>query len=262
MSCRHSAFSSLRLRRHVAPVVAMLFWLPPGAAQSSGSAGPGPRVEARTLYVAATGQSPRHLVFTPTAYSADEDRRWPLIVGLHGTAGNPEQIMGFQRLLELAERYGYLVVSPHSSGVGELHRRYVRRVIADTEEHYRVDPGRVFLLGISRGGRGLWDLAIEDPDRWAGLAPISPVTPSDPKPLERLRHLPMIVVLGDRDKAISQSAVRRWVKRMADLDMRHRFVELPGLGHDLSRVNFLPLVFDFFERSAQLSSERKGRGAH
>ncbi|MEM1204406.1 MAG: hypothetical protein AAGN66_14330 [Acidobacteriota bacterium] len=205
------------------------------------------RVEERTLLVSRVGKHVRHLVFTPSAYNADGEETWPLIVGLHGTAGNPEQVMGFQRLRELAERYGYLLACPHSSGVGELPQRYVLRVLADTEERYRVDPERIFLLGFSRGGAGVWALGADHADRWAGLAPISPATGGDPAPLERMRDLPIIVVLGDRDKAVSGGAVRRWVRRMGQLDMRHQFVELPGLGHDLSRVNFLPLVFEFFE---------------
>ncbi|MEM7584755.1 MAG: dienelactone hydrolase family protein [Acidobacteriota bacterium] len=196
-------------------------------------------------------QRVRHLVFTPSNYSADGQRRWPLIVGLHGTAGNPEQVMEFQRLRELAERYGYLLVCPFSSGVGELHQSYVLEVLADTRDQYRVDPERVFLMGFSRGGAGVWGLGAAHPELWAGLAPISPATPQDPKPLDRMSRLPTIVVLGDRDDAVSQGAVRRWVQRMGELDMPHQFVELPGLGHDLSRVNFLPAVFEFFERQAR-----------
>ncbi|MEM8996267.1 MAG: dienelactone hydrolase family protein [Acidobacteriota bacterium] len=206
-----------------------------------------PAVEARSVSMAS--QSVRHLVFTPSGYGAEPDRRWPLIVGLHGTAGRPEGVMGFQRLTELAERYGFLVVCPHSSGVGELHRRYVMRVLEETEAHYRVDPERIFLLGFSRGGAGVVQLAAEYPGRWAALAPISPAIRSRASEVEDLRHLPIILVVGDRDRAISVGTVRRWARRMEELGMRHQLVELPGLGHDLRRVNFLPLVFEFFRRS-------------
>ncbi len=206
------------------------------------------RVEARTLYVAGARKLVRHLVFTPSDYATKEQRRWPLIVGLHGTAGDPEQVMGFQRLMELAERYGYLVVCPYSSGTGDLHRNYVLQVLDDTLEQYRVHPDRVFLLGFSRGGAGVWGLGANHPERWAGLAPISPATGGNPAPLERMRDLPIIVVIGDQDKAVSLKAVRRWVRRMGELGMTHQFVELPGVGHNLSKLNFLPLVFEFFER--------------
>ena len=88
---------------------------------------------------------------------------------------------------------------------------------------------------------------MNHPELWAGLAPISPATGHDPEPLDRMRDLPVIVVIGDRDKAVSLRAVRRWVRRMEELDMVHQLVELPGVEHDLSRLNFLPLVFEFFE---------------
>ena len=234
--------------RSLRPIVLtfLLATLVAGAAHSQAQQLEGGRVEARHLVM--TGQSVRHLVFTPSGYDAQPERRWPLIVGLHGTAGRPEHIMGFQRLQELAERYGFLIVCPHSSGVGERHRRYVMRVLEDTEEHYRVDSGRIFLLGISRGGAGVWQLAAEHPGRWAALAPISPATRGRPKVLEELRHLPVILVVGDQDRAVSVGTIRRWAKRMEELEMTHQFVELPGLGHDLTQVNFLPLVFEFFKR--------------
>ena len=219
-------------------------------AEDRGETSPG-HVESRRLYVAQARKHVRHLVFTPSTYDPEGPRRWPLIVGLHGTAGNPEQVMGFQRLQALAERFGYLMVCPYSSGVGEQPRRYVLQVVADTKRHFRVDPERIFLLGFSRGGAGVWGLGANHPELWAGLAPISPATRTDPAPLEQMRDLPIIVVIGDQDKAVSQRAVRRWVRHMGKLDMTHQFVELPGMGHDLSRINFLPAVFAFFERQSR-----------
>ncbi len=237
----------------IAPVVTAQTTKPPGVQPRAGESNQSSlgRVEARTLYVAEARKPVRHLVFTPSTYTAAGQHRWPLIVGLHGTAGNPEQVMGFQRLKELAERYGYLVVCPYSSGVGDLHRRYVLQVLADTQGHYQVDPERIFLLGFSRGGAGVWSLGANHPELWAGLAPISPATGADPEPLERMRDLPIIVVMGDQDKAVSLTSVRCWVRRMDELDMVHQFVEIPGMEHNLSKVNFLPLVFEFFERQTR-----------
>ncbi|MEM6795208.1 MAG: hypothetical protein AAF725_14610 [Acidobacteriota bacterium] len=215
------------------------------------------RVFEHELFFSEAGRAVRHLVFTPSSYPAASASNppgergpagpWPLLVGLHGTAGEPEQVLGFQRLLELAERFGFLVVCPHSSGRGELHHRYVLRVVEDVEERYAVDPGAIFLMGFSRGGGGVWELGARFPDRWAGLAPISPATPTRAPRLEGLRHLPVIVVQGDRDRAVSVPTTRRWVRQMEELGMTHQFLELPGVGHDLSRVNFLPAVFRFFE---------------
>ncbi len=219
------------------------------------------RVEARRLHVPEVRKRVRHLVFTPSAYVAsDEQRRWPLIVGLHGTAGKPEQVMGFPRLLEFAERFGYLVVCPFSSGVGDLAQRYVLEVVADTKRHFRVDPERIFLIGFSRGGGGVWSLGSSHPELWTGLVPISPATPGDSTPLDRMRDLPVLVIIGDQDKAVSLRSVRRWARRMEELEMVHELVELPGMGHDLSQVQFLPLVFAFLERSEFLRSHRAPRG--
>ena len=255
--------------RTVEPAILLLVWfvagfaLPnnaqsqvlPDVSQVYASAGGGAvaslgQVEARRLYVPEAGKQVRHLVYAPSAYLVtDEERRWPLIVGLHGTAGRPEQVMDFPRMQEFAERFGYLVVCPFSSGVGDLAQRYVLDVVADTKRHFRVDPEKIFLLGFSRGGAGVWSLGSRHPELWAGLVPISPATPGDPAPLDAMRDLPIFVVIGDQDKAVSLRSVRRWARRMEELEMVHELVELPGMGHDLSQVQFLPLVFAFLERS-------------
>ncbi len=237
-------------------VLVVLLALPAGAraehSPDTSPSGLSSRVEARTLHVSEVRKDVRHLVFTPSAYAADvEHRRWPLIVGLHGTAGHPEQVMDFPRFQDLAERFGFLVVCPYSSGVGDLAQRYVAAVVDDTQRHFRVDPERIFLLGFSRGGAGVWGLGARYSDRWAGLVPISPATSSDPALLERMRDLPVLVVIGDQDKAVSLRSVRRWVRRMGQLGMAYQFVELPGMGHDLSRVQFLPLVFAFLDHHAR-----------
>lgn len=234
-------------------VAFLLSLLPTVVMAESGSQGPG-QVDAHSLWVSASGKDVRHLVFTPSGYGADSDRRYPLIVGLHGTAGDPAQVMEFQRLQELADRYGYMIVCPHSSGRGDFAHRYVLRVVDHVLETYRVDAERIFLMGFSRGGGGVWELGQAYADRWAGLAPISPATKGDTSPLDTMTHLPVIVVIGDQDEAVSQSAVRRWVARMEELNMTHQFVELPGAGHQLDKVNFLPLIFEFFERHPPVRS--------
>ena len=47
------------------------------------------RVDKHILWIPELHQDVRHLVFVPSTYKADDEHSFPLIVGLHGTAGRP-----------------------------------------------------------------------------------------------------------------------------------------------------------------------------
>ncbi len=129
-------------------------------------------------YVTANdGTTQPYYIHIPKNYTAD--RAWPLIVFLHGwvpsiTICDPWVLSSPE--LDLAAKQGFLVLIPYGrrntdfQGVGEVD------VLAATEEAqklYRVDPDRIYLMGVSMGGMGTWDIGLRYPHKWAALAPIS-----------------------------------------------------------------------------------------
>ena len=200
----------------------------------------------------------RYLVYLPSSYDA-AGRPSPLLVGFHGTAGHPEQILQIPGLLERAERHGFVVVCPASSGWygrefwskkprplsvrSDLH---VADALEQTLEDFHIDETSIYVLGVSKGGAGAWHWAFKEPGRWAGIAAISPATYTPQHDWERIASIPAIVVQGAEDRAVSVPANRRLVRTMERLDMTHRYVELPGVGHDLSSIDVAGEVFRFF----------------
>jgi len=68
------------------------------------------RVQARSYVFEQTGESIPYALFVPSNY--DGSKRWPVIVGLHG-AGRPfDWVMGYEGLVDMAERDGFIVVTP------------------------------------------------------------------------------------------------------------------------------------------------------
>lgn len=200
----------------------------------------------------------RYLVYVPSGYDSETSAA-PVLVGLHGTAGAPEQILEIPGLIEQAERHGFLIVCPSTSGWygrefwskaprplsvrSDLH---VADVLERTLAEFRVDEERMYLLGVSKGGAGAWHLALGHPERWAGVAPISPAGYSGLDDLERIAHVPVIIVQGEKDRAVSVSENRRVAREMERLGMRYRYLEIAGAGHDLSSVPVAEAVFEFF----------------
>ena len=119
-----------------------------------------------------------YLLYLPDGYDQDTDRQWPLILFLHGAGerGDDVQMLKVTGLPKTLEETAipFVVVSPqcpvqeswydHVDAVDLL----LKQIIAD----YRVDPGRVYLTGLSMGGFGSWRLGTLWPERFAAVVPI------------------------------------------------------------------------------------------
>jgi predicted esterase len=102
------------------------------------------------------------------------------------------------------------------------------------------------------GGGGTWHLGIEYPDIWAALAPVAPAIYTSPDALAAIRHIPVIVVMGDEDRLVRVEVTRRWVDEMKELGMTHLYVEIPGGDHTaiIARApENMRRIFDFFDQA-------------
>jgi poly(3-hydroxybutyrate) depolymerase len=207
------------------------------------------------------GEIMPYRVYVPKTYQAS--RSTPLVVALHGLGGNEDGWMdSYQRQLPaLAEKYGYIAVSPlgyrsdgfygYSYGNDPASRRKqqlseldVMQVIARMRQHYNIDPARIYLMGHSMGAIGTWFLAAKYPDVWAALGPIAGT--GNPQSVERMRHIPQFVVHGDADPTVPVAGSRNMVTAMRSLGVDHVYVEVPGGNHTDIAVPNLPAMFEFF----------------
>lgn len=230
------------------------------------------RIQKKTYDFKEAGKEMEYALFVPSKY--DKEKKTPLMVALHGLGSNPQQIMRYRGLTDLAEKHGYIVVAPmgyNSSGwygsrgaagkgepknLGELSEKDVMNVLALVRKEYTIDDNRIYLMGHSMGGGGTWHLGIKYPDIWAGLAPIAPAIFRAPDDLEKIKHIPVIVVQGDQDKLVPVAGARRWVEKMKDLKMSHEYVEVAGGGHvDVAYQN-LPKIFEFFDKHKKQAKEK------
>jgi predicted esterase len=112
------------------------------------------------------------------------------------------------------------------------------RLIADMVEQRGVDPNRVYLIGYSAGGDGVYQLAPRLADRFAA-AGMCAGHPNDVTP-EGLRNLPFFLYMGGEDSAYNRNKVV--VEYSAKIDALqasdpagyiHRLTVYPGLQHDM-----------------------------
>jgi poly(3-hydroxybutyrate) depolymerase len=223
------------------------------------------KIQKRTYDFKEAGKEMEYALFVPSGY--DKQKPAPLMIALHGLGSNPQQIMRYRGLTDLAEKYGWIVAAPmgyNSSGwygqkapgfgknqpanVSELSEKDVMNVLDLVRKEYHVDADRIYLMGHSMGGGGTWHLGIKYPDIWAGLAPIAPAIFRSPNDLEKIKHIPVIVVQGDQDKLVPVAGARRWVEKMKDLKMTHEYIEVAGGDHVTIAFQNMPKIFEFLSK--------------
>jgi predicted peptidase len=242
------------------------------------------RVQGRSYVFHETGETIQYALFVPSNY--DATRKWPLIVGLHG-AGRPyDWLMGYAGIIDLAERDGYIMVTPlgyHPRGgfgrprtappppappqagqppvpalpplpplpanIAELSEKDVLNVFERTRKEFNIDPDRIYLWGHSMGGGGTYHLAAKYPEIWAGLAVAAPSPPVSLDQFERFKHIPILVMHGDNDQTIPVARSREAVARMRQIGMQHVYVEIKGGDHSLfisKSCDVVSKLFSFF----------------
>ena len=200
------------------------------------------RIETRTYFFKEADKDMEYALFVPSTY--DKEKKTPLIVALHGLLSTPHMMLRYPRLTDEAEKYGY-----HRGGADGLqHHRLVRqqgtqgqdqtgesRRIERKGRHERAgaDAGQLqhrqgshLSDGTFDGGRRHLASGTEAPRRLGGPAPISPAIFRAPEGLAKIKHIPVLVIQGDKDNLVPVAGVRAWVKAMKELGMTHEYLEV------------------------------------
>ena len=106
-------------------------------------------------------------------------------------------------------------------------------MIDHTLSHFKGDPSRVYLTGLSTGGFGTWYLAGKHPERFAAIAPVSAFCHPDLAPAIAKARLPLWVFTGGRDPYFKQQYFYPGLNLLEELGHPEvRFTILADLGHD------------------------------
>ena len=119
----------------------------------------------------------KYLLFLPKGYEAKSEKRWPLLLFLHGIGERGRDVSkvathGPPKYVKDHPDFPFILVSPQCPD-GELWSNDTLLALLDEiTASYAVDTHRVYLTGLSMGGYGAWNLGLSYPERFAALAPI------------------------------------------------------------------------------------------
>jgi predicted esterase len=191
--------------------------------------------------------------YIPTEY--DATKKWPMIVALHGMGGDENSFFaGYDHgaIRRVAEERGYIVVCPKGRGPYSMYlassERDVIDVINEMKRDFSIDDDRVYLMGHSMGGYGSWSIAVNNPELFAAIAPISGGgTPFSKPNLKAITHVPWIVIHGDKDPTVPVEESRKMVRAGKELGAEIKYIEVPGGNHSDVVVPAFKDIFDWFD---------------
>ena len=99
------------------------------------------------------------------------------------------------------------------------------------------DPDRVYLTGLSMGGFGTWEIAAQNPRRFAAIVPIC--GGGNARFARALRNMPIWAFHGDKDEAVPVSAsveMVEAVRKAGGTDVK--LTRYPEAGHDSWTVTY------------------------
>jgi hypothetical protein len=175
-----------------------------------------------------------HLLYLPRKYDQNREQRWPLVLFLHGSfeCGDDLERVRQSPLPKRAEEgqpFPFILVAPQCPGDEWFWPPAMLSALLDgVSARYRVDPDRVYVTGLSMGGRGAWDVAIDYPEQFAAIAPICGSIPAVAD-VGRISHVPVWAFLGAED---GDQSIRQMAEALQMIGGRVNLTVYPDTGHD------------------------------
>ena len=183
-----------------------------------------------------------YLFSQPGSHSAAVDGRMPLIFFLHGSAERGRDLnlirdYGIPRAAQKFPDFPFFTLAPQcpAHAYWEDLDSVLFALLDEVMARFPVDPARIYLTGLSMGGHGTWILALEQPERFAALAPVCPPFPDFPKIEDRLAALkdkPTWVFHGAKDDVVPVQHSEAMVRALRQINPQVRFTLYPETRHN------------------------------
>ncbi len=176
-----------------------------------------------------------YLLYLPPDYEQKDS--WPLLVFLHGAGErgsdlNRVKAHGPAKLVEQGRDFPFVIVSPQcpEGQWWPILGREVLALIDEMLEHYKIDPDRVYLTGLSMGGYGTWAIASAWPERFAAIVPIC--GGGRPFTAANLKKVPVWAFHGSKDPVVSLSESQQMVEAVNRAGGKAKLTVYPDAEHD------------------------------
>lgn len=224
-----------------------------GAAESAP-----PFTEEKLEFTASNGEKLAYYLVKPLDF--DENSQYPLVVYLHGVGGDTDT-SGYEALKKqifsrglncvflapLADWSGgqtwidkaAVLDPPHPHGTYEQSALDItpallaaKELIENTKTTCHTDPARSYVLGVSMGGYGTWDLITRYPELMTAAVPIC--GGCDPSTAAKVKDLPIWMFHGTADASVDVSCSQEMIAALTEAGSGvAKYTEYEGLDHGI-----------------------------
>jgi predicted peptidase len=212
--------------------------------------------EARTFTDEQSGHLLPYRVLWPQGYDQNKKKKYPLVLFLHGAGERGDDNLlqlthGTPLFLDNQKQFPAIVLMPQCATDDywaqmvkeEDQRRYnfnefpnpslaaVQKLLHTFMDTEKVNPDRVYLMGLSMGGMGTFELLAREPETFAAAVPICGGTNPALVALYA-KQIPLWIFHGAEDGVVRVENSRRIVQQLATLGIVPRYTEYPGVNHN------------------------------
>lgn len=185
----------------------------------------------------AEGEERRYALFVPPQYQRFPEKRWPVILFLHGSGECGRDGIAHTRvglpahIARRPNRFPFITVMP------QAHRLWFRGpeaaaawdILDEVLREYRADPDRIYLTGLSMGGFAAWEFAMWRPDVFAAVAPVCGV--GNAAYAANMKEMPVWAFHGRLDDRVPVEGSREPIEALRLLGAEPKYTEFPEGNH-------------------------------
>lgn len=193
----------------------------------------------------------KYLLYLPKDYYNHKDS-FPLIIYLHGGSQrgndlNKLKTFGLPYLIDKGNNYDFIIASPQcSENTFWSVIDWFDSLYLDLTAKYRIDKQRIYVTGISMGGFGTWQAAMDYPDKIAAIIPLCGGC-NDSTEICKINKLPIWTFHGTADSMITINETERLVSRLQKCKGNIKFTRLENAGHGIQDIYERQEIYDWLK---------------
>lgn len=175
----------------------------------------------------------QYLLYTP---KQNQDL-YPLVVFLHGGAESDKDLSiskkhGIPKRIAEGKDFPFYVFAPlNPNKKGLWDDRTIHNMAMNLADSLPIDKNRIYLAGLSRGGDGIWRMAVNQPNTYAAM--ISVCAADIPMIyLKWAKKLPVWFFHGEKDAVVPVEQTKAAYKAFKKLNPNTKLTIYPDAKHD------------------------------
>lgn len=192
----------------------------------------------------------KYSIYYPASYDAQEDKKWPLILFLHGAGERGDDLekvkrQGLPKYLLGQEDFPFVVAYPQCPSQSYWQMPLLSVWLTEVLEEVKADKSRIYLTGISMGGYGTWHWAADRPETFAAILPVC--GGGETRNAHKLSKMPIWAFHGAKDDIVPVEETLDMVQAVEAAGGHVKTTIYPNLRHDSWTETYNnPDIYDWF----------------